>query len=84
MDLKSIANEICDQADDFLAGVSRRDEAKAGIAEYVTIHHAKLAPGDKKTVIETTMRILEDEGFFEAEAGGDGADLLGMAGAEED
>lgn len=82
MDLKSIANEICDQADDFLAGVSRRDEAKAGIAEYLTLHHAKLPPADKKAVIESTMRILENEGFFDAEAGGDGSG--GFAGMNEE
>lgn len=71
MDTKTIANEICDQADDFLAGVRKRDEAKAGIAEYLTLHHNRLAPADKKAVIEQTMRILENEGFFDAEAGGD-------------
>jgi hypothetical protein len=69
MDTKTIANEICDQADDFLAGVRKRDEAKAGIAEYLTIHHASLAPAEKKAVIEQTMRILENEGFFDSNAG---------------
>ena len=74
MDLKSIVNEICDQADDFLAGVSRRDEAKAGIAELLTIHHLNLPPADKKAVIEQVMRILENEGFFQASAGGGESD----------
>ncbi len=69
MDLQSIVSEICDQADDFLAGVTKRDEAKAGIAEMLTIHHAKLPPADRKTVTEQVMRILEREGFFERDAG---------------
>jgi len=69
MDLKSIVNEICDQADDFLAGVSRRDEAKAGIAELLTIHHAMLPPADKKAIIDQVMRVLDNEGFFQASAG---------------
>jgi hypothetical protein len=80
MDTQSIANEICDQADDFLAGVRKRDEARAGIAEYLTIHHASLAPAEKKAVVEQTMRTLDAEGFFDAEAGaeedaGDFSDL---------
>jgi hypothetical protein len=69
MDTKTIANEICDQADDFLAGVTKRDEARAGIAEYLTMHHAALPPAEKKAVVDQTMRILEHEGFFEADAG---------------
>lgn len=82
MDTKSIANEICDQADDFLAGVRKRDEAKAGIAEYLTLHHRSLAPADKKAVIEQTMRILENEGFFDADAGGE-EDAGDFSDAEE-
>ena len=82
MDTKTIANEICDRADDFLAGVRRRDEAKAGIAEYLTMHHASLPPAEKKAVIEQIMRILDNEGFFEAEAGG-GEDAGDFSEAEE-
>ena len=84
MNAKAIANQICDQADDFLGGVTKRDEAKAGIAEYLTLHHRSLAPADKKAVIDETMRILEAEGFFEAEANGDGldpSDLSDLRGA---
>lgn len=71
MNTTAIANEICDQADDFLAGVRKRDEARAGIAEYLTMHHAALPPSEKKDVIDQTMRILENEGFFDADAGGE-------------
>ena len=71
MELKSIVSEICDQADDFLAGVSRRDEAKAGIAEWLTINHVKLPPADKKAVIDQSMRIIDSEGFFKAAPGGE-------------
>lgn len=82
MDTKTIANEICDQADDFLAGVRKRDEAKAGIAEYLTLHHRALPPAEKKAVIDQTMRILENEGFFEADAGGAGEDASDFSEAE--
>jgi hypothetical protein len=79
----TIAHEICDQADEFLAGVRKRDEARAGIAEYLTLHHAKLAPADKKAVIDQTMRILDNEGFFESDAGGGGEDAGDFSAAEE-
>ena len=71
MELKSIVSEICDQADDFLAGVKKPDEARAGIAEWLTINHVKLAPADKKAVIEQSFRILDNEGFFKAAPGGE-------------
>lgn len=71
VELKAIISEICDQADDFLAGVNKRDEAKAGIAEWLTINHVKLAPADKKSVIEQSLRILDEEGFFKAAPGGE-------------
>jgi hypothetical protein len=70
MDVKSIVNQICDEADDFLAGVGRRDEAKAGIAEWLTMHHVRLPAAEKKAVIEQAMRVLDNESFFEGTAGG--------------
>ena len=69
MELKAIVSEICDEADDFLAGVKRPDEARAGIAEWLTINHVKLPPADRKTVIEQAFRILSSEGFFDRAAG---------------
>jgi hypothetical protein len=80
MDLKSIVSEICDQADDFLAGVTKRDEAKAGVAELLTIRYSKLPPADRKTVTEQVMRILEREAFFERDPGKGDEDI---AAAEE-
>ena len=69
MELNVIISEICDQADDFLAGVTKRDQAKAGIAELLTMRHAALTPVDRKAVTDQAMRILEQEGFFERDAG---------------
>ena len=71
MELNGIISEICGEADDFLAGVTRRDEAKAGIAELLTIRHGDLTPADRKVVTEQSMRILEREGFFDRTAGGE-------------
>ena len=70
MDIRSIVSEICDEADDFLAGVTRLDEAKAGIAEWLTIRYSMLTPADRRAVIDQAMRILSSEGFFERSAGG--------------
>ena len=71
MELSGIIMEVCGQADDFLAGVTRRDEAKAGIFELLTIYHPRLDPTDRKVIAEQSMRILEREGFFERAAGGE-------------
>jgi len=54
-----------------LVGVTRREEAKAGIAELLTIRHAGLTPAERKAVTEEALRILQREGFFERDAGGD-------------
>lgn len=83
MELRAIVSTICDQADDFLAGVTKRDEAKAGVAEWLTMHHSKLAPADKKAVIDQVMRILDHEGFFDAEAGGPGEDASDFTEADQ-
>lgn len=71
MELREIVNEICDDADGFLAGVTRQAEARAGIEEWLTIHHARLAPADRKAAADQAMRILESEGFFQRDAGGE-------------
>lgn len=69
MEHDPIISRICDEADDFLAGVTKRDEAKAGIAEFLTMHHAGLSATDRKTVADRALRILDREGFFERDAG---------------
>lgn len=84
MDLRVIVNEICDQADDFLADVTKRDEAKAGISEWLTMHYAKLPPADKKAVVDQTMRVLDEEGFFQATAGGGNSDDDDLEGFGEE
>jgi hypothetical protein len=71
MEYNGIITEICDQADDFLAGVTRREEAKAGISELLTIYHSDLTPADRDTITEQSMQILEREGFFDRDAGGE-------------
>lgn len=72
MDPKALIAEICDEADTFLAGVTKLPEAKAGIAEWLTIHHPTLAPEVKSDIVAEAMEILKSEGFFETEAGSEG------------
>jgi hypothetical protein len=69
MEPKSIVSEICRNAEEFLAGVTKRDEARAGIAEWLTIHHLKLPHDEKKIIIREVMNTLEHEKFFEAGPG---------------
>lgn len=69
MDQKALVSEICDQADMFLAGVTALKEARAGISEWLTIHHPSLTPELKKSVVADAIQILKNEGFFETEAG---------------
>lgn len=71
MDLTAIIARICDEADDFLANVTKRDEARTGIDEWLTINHPQISPTDRKAIITQSMAILDKEGFFEQSAGRD-------------
>lgn len=64
MNLRPIIDEIASQADDFLDGVTSREQARAGISELLTMDYSGLAPADRKLVSDHVMAILEDESFF--------------------
>jgi hypothetical protein len=64
MDLRPIISEIASQADDFLEGVTDRAQARAGIAEFITMDYPQLSAPDRKTVSDAVMAVLEDESFF--------------------
>jgi hypothetical protein len=64
MNLRPIIDEIASQADDFLDGVTSREQARAGIAELLTMDYAGLPAEDRKLVSDHVMAILEDESFF--------------------
>lgn len=74
MNLRDIIDSIASQADDFLAGASNRAEARAGVNELINADYFELSPADRKTVADGVMRILENEGFFEAPPGGGAGD----------
>jgi hypothetical protein len=71
VDPDSIIAQIANEADDLLAGAGNRKEARADLAELLDADHPKLSPADRKKVIEGVIAILDKEGFFEAEPGGD-------------
>lgn len=66
----AIVNEVADLADDLLEGLGR-NEAKGAILEYLQDNHDGLTAGDQSAVVAGVLDILDDEGFFEAEAGSD-------------
>lgn len=70
-DLRPIIDEIADQADDFLAGVRDRNQARAGISELLTMDYSDLNPADRNTVVNGVMKVLEEEDFFGGEFVGD-------------
>lgn len=65
MNLKAIIDEIADQADDFLEGVSSLEQARAAISEMVSMLDVKLSAEDRTAVIDGVMAVLKTEGFFE-------------------
>jgi hypothetical protein len=70
-DLRPIIDEIANRADDFLADARDRAQARAGIAELLTMDYSELSPPDRTVVITGVMSVLEDEDFFGTEFVGD-------------
>ncbi len=71
MSLDEIISELADQADDFLAGVTDRAQARAAIAEQINLDYFTLNPTDRTTVSNGVMAALEAEEFFGMEFFGD-------------
>ncbi|MBS0633247.1 MAG: hypothetical protein JSS11_15155 [Verrucomicrobia bacterium] len=71
MSLEQIIAELADQADDFLAGVKDRAQARAALAEQINLDYFTLNPADRATVTEGVMAALEAEEFFGMEFFGD-------------
>jgi aspartate/methionine/tyrosine aminotransferase len=69
--LDEIISELADQADDFLAGVTDRAQARAAIAEQINLDYFTLNPADRTTVTNGVMAALEAEEFFGMEFFGD-------------
>jgi len=70
-ELRPIIDDIASRADDFLAGVRDRTQARAGIEEAITIDYPGIDPADRREIVTGVMQVLEDEDFFGTEFVGD-------------
>ena len=84
MDLKAIINAVADEADDFLAGVSSKSEARTTVLTYLSDNYPDLSPGDAARVTSGLLTLLENEGFFDISASGDSWGEDGEEGSDED
>lgn len=64
MSLKPIIDDIADQADDFLDGVMTRSDARAAIAEQLSITYPRLSGMERGKIIDGVLAVLDSEEFF--------------------
>ena len=64
MNLRPIIDDIAGQAGDFLAGCTDRAQARAGVLEFLTLEHPRLAAADRRLVADQVLAILEEDDFF--------------------
>jgi len=68
VDLNQIIGAAADDADEFLAHVASRAEARAAIREYLDQNHPELSKADVPRVVAGLMVLLDEEGFFDTRA----------------
>lgn len=71
MNLEWIIAQIASDADEFLAGAGDRGQARAGIAQLLTVDYFELTPADRAVVTAGVMAALEADEFFGIEFVGD-------------
>ena len=71
MNLRPLIADIASRSDDFLAGVTDRAQARAGIAELLTIECGALPAAARSQVIDGVIAVLEADDFFGVEYVGD-------------
>ncbi len=74
MSLKPVIDDIANQADSFLDGVTTRSDARAAISEQLTIKYRTLSGIERSKVIDGVFAILDAEGFFTFGVGADRSD----------
>lgn len=70
-DLRPIIADLANRAEDFLAGVSDRNLARAGVEEEVTLDYPTLNPSARAVIVSSVMAVLEADDFFGIEFVGD-------------
>ena len=71
VDLRPIIADLVERAADFLAGVSDRKLARAGVEEEITLDYPTLNPSDRAAIVSSVMAMLEEDDFFGTEFVGD-------------
>lgn len=71
MNLRPLIDDIASRSDDFLDGVTDRAQARAGIAELLTVEYAALPATARQPVIDGVIAVLEADDFFGVEFVGD-------------
>jgi hypothetical protein len=67
---RSLIDQIADEADDFLEGVTSKEQARAAISEMITLRAAQVSGAERQKITDGVMAVLENEGFFESFRGG--------------
>ena len=75
MSLKPIIDDIANQADDFLEGVTTRADARVAIAEQLTIEYPALSGINRSKVIDGVLTVLDGEEFFAFGSSPENSDL---------
>lgn len=83
MTLDSIVDSIANQADDLLADARSVAEARTGIADVLSAKYPKLSGPERQKVVESVLRILDEEGFFESGRGMAGGEDSGESSDDE-
>ena len=71
VDLRPIIADLVERAADFLAGVSDRKLARAGVEEEITLDYPTLNPSHRAAIVSSVMAMLEEDDFFGTEFVGD-------------
>lgn len=64
MHLKSLVDEVANDADTFLIGVEGRKETREAIADYVREQYSHLSRKEQTAVVHGVLDLLEGEDFF--------------------
>ena len=68
MNFDKIINEVADEADGILAGISVRKDARTTLSEHIQANHSEMPPDDRLIVVRGVMAILDKEDFFGADS----------------
>ena len=83
MHLPSLIDQIANEADDFLDGVTSREQARAAISEVITLRAVHLDGTARRHVTDGVMSVLESEGFFDNLRAGNSGEGDDDGGPEE-